>query len=118
MSDKPTGPAAAAREIDRQWDEWHSWHYLHFPPHSLPSVKEREKTIEAIILKHSFEDRAVGLLVEACKEFVRKVECGEARSRRSYAQMKAALAEHKNPSCDPAPSRATIQTERDNKKDK
>lgn len=30
-------------------------------------------------------------LVEACEEFVRKVESGEARSVRSYAQMKAAL---------------------------
>lgn len=31
-------------------------------------------------------------LAEACREFVRKVECGEARSKRSYKQMKAALA--------------------------
>lgn len=31
-------------------------------------------------------------LYEACKEFVRKVESGEAKSKRSYAQMKAALA--------------------------
>lgn len=31
-------------------------------------------------------------LLEACKEFVRKVECGDARSKRSYAQMKAAIA--------------------------
>jgi hypothetical protein len=31
-------------------------------------------------------------LLEACKEFVRKCECGEASSRRSYAQMKAAIA--------------------------
>lgn len=31
-------------------------------------------------------------LLEACKEFVRKCECGEARSTRSYAQMKAAIA--------------------------
>jgi len=30
-------------------------------------------------------------LLAACKEFVRKVECGEARSTRSYAQMKAAI---------------------------
>jgi len=30
-------------------------------------------------------------LLAACKEFVRKVECGEARSKRSYAQMKAAI---------------------------
>lgn len=31
-------------------------------------------------------------LYEACKEFVRKVEAGEAKSTRSYAQMKTALA--------------------------
>ena len=30
-------------------------------------------------------------LYEACKEFVRKVENGEARSRHSYQQMKAAV---------------------------
>lgn len=31
-------------------------------------------------------------LLAACVEFVRKCECGEARSTRSYAQMKAAIA--------------------------
>ena len=31
-------------------------------------------------------------LYEACKEFVRKVDCGEARSVRSYKQMKSAIA--------------------------
>lgn len=30
-------------------------------------------------------------LLEACMEFVRKVECGEAKSKRSYAQMKQAI---------------------------
>ena len=30
-------------------------------------------------------------LLEACIEFCRKVECGEARSKRSYAQMKLAI---------------------------
>lgn len=30
-------------------------------------------------------------LLAACMEFVRKCECGEARSKRSYAQMKAAI---------------------------
>jgi|TARA_E500000318_G_scaffold111841_1_gene132090 hypothetical protein len=30
-------------------------------------------------------------LLACCKEFVRKVECGEARSKRSYAQMKAVI---------------------------
>lgn len=29
---------------------------------------------------------------EACREFVHKVECGEARSKRSYAQMKDVIA--------------------------
>lgn len=27
----------------------------------------------------------------ACREFIRKVECGEARSRKSYAEMKQAI---------------------------
>lgn len=31
-------------------------------------------------------------LLAACKEFVRKCDCGEAESTRSYAQMKAAIA--------------------------
>ena len=31
-------------------------------------------------------------LLEACQEFVRKCECGEAKSKRSYAQMKAVIA--------------------------
>ncbi len=30
-------------------------------------------------------------LYDACKEFVRKVECGEARSKKSYKQMKETL---------------------------
>lgn len=30
-------------------------------------------------------------LLDACVEFVRKCECGEARSTRSYQQMKAAI---------------------------
>ena len=34
-------------------------------------------------------------LLEVCEEFVRKCECGEARSQRSYAQMKAAIAKAK-----------------------
>lgn len=34
-------------------------------------------------------------LLKVCEEFVRKVECGEARSKRSYQQMKAAIAKAK-----------------------
>jgi len=37
-------------------------------------------------------DHAFKLLLAACKEFVRKVESGEACSTRSYAQMKEAIA--------------------------
>ena len=36
-------------------------------------------------------------LYNACEEFVRKCECGEARSRRSYSEMKSALAKVKRP---------------------
>jgi hypothetical protein len=38
---------------------------------------------------------AIDDLLAACEEFVRKCECGEARSTRSYAQMKAAIAKAK-----------------------
>lgn len=34
-------------------------------------------------------------LLSTCEEFVRKVDCGEARSVRSYGQMKAAIARAK-----------------------
>ncbi len=34
-------------------------------------------------------------LLAACEEFVRKVDAGEARSKRSYAQMRAAIAKAK-----------------------
>jgi len=45
-----------------------------------------EREANARLLAASWE------LLEACKEFVRKVDCGEARSVKSYAQMKAAIA--------------------------
>lgn len=35
---------------------------------------------------------AAEALLAACREFVRKCECGEARSQRSYAEMKLAIA--------------------------
>lgn len=37
---------------------------------------------------------AAPALLAACREFVRKVEAGEAHSVRSYAEMKAALARY------------------------
>lgn len=44
---------------------------------------------EGILL--SGQRAAVYALLDACKEFVRKCDCGEARSVRSYAEMKAAI---------------------------
>jgi len=46
-------------------------------------------------------ERAYRALLASCVEFVRKVECGEARSRRSYAAMKSAIHEHDNAQADP-----------------
>jgi len=42
--------------------------------------------------KEDARQRAFNLLLEACKEFVRKVECGRAFSEHSYKQMKEAIA--------------------------
>lgn len=47
-----------------------------------------ELTVES---KAGMARRYAYLLYDACKEFVRKVECGEAQSKRSYKQMKIAL---------------------------
>jgi hypothetical protein len=44
-----------------------------------------------IKLKKRVLNSAAKELYDACKEFVRKCECGEAHSVRSYAQMKRAI---------------------------
>jgi len=38
-----------------------------------------------------YANQKADLLLKACEEFVRKVECGEARSKKSYAEMKEAI---------------------------
>ena len=43
------------------------------------------------------KDAAIAELVGVCAEFVRRVECGEIRSKRTYAQMKAAIAKYDIP---------------------
>ena len=48
------------------------------------NVTERDKADARLIA-------AAPDLLAACQEFVRKVECGEAKSTRSYEQMKAAI---------------------------
>lgn len=45
-------------------------------------------------------------LLSACQEFVRKVEAGEARSKRSYAEMKAAITKAQ-PTPNPPPTQPT-----------
>lgn len=62
-----------------------------------------------VVLPAPIASDAAKDLLAACKEFVRKVEAGEARSVRSYAQMKAAITKAEN--AQPAPSvpgRATM----------
>ena len=64
MNDKPTGPAEAAREIDKLQEEWFT---TRLAGEDMPHPDERVPTIEAIILKHRSEDKA-GKLVEALIE--------------------------------------------------
>lgn len=49
--------------------------------------------INALNYEHITEEMIQALpdLYKACEEFVRKVESGEAKSKRSYAEMKAAI---------------------------
>lgn len=53
--------------------------------------KMEESKIAIEMSKADDEHSALCLCEDVCREFVRKVECGEARSKRSYAQMKEAL---------------------------
>lgn len=54
---------------------------------SLGAANDPQTWYDAHLIK------AAPKLYDACAEFVRKVECGEARSTRSYEQMKAAMAD-------------------------
>ena len=51
----------------------------------------RPETLQHAIQRLEKVRKQRDLLQECCVEFVRKVECGEARSRNSYNQMKSAL---------------------------
>jgi hypothetical protein len=71
----------------------------------LSSPRERPDTISdsatlaahKIVIRRIYKSRpalnpdALADLYDACREFVRRCDCGEVRSRRSYAQMKAAV---------------------------
>lgn len=65
MTDKRTGSAAAAREIDKFQYKWDFDKLMHIR-YDHPEPEERVPAIEAIILKHCPEDKA-GKLVEALK---------------------------------------------------
>jgi hypothetical protein len=62
------------------------------PDQTTDNALARVDTIE-----HAHLIAAAPDLLAACEEFVRKVESGEARSKRSYEQMKAALAKARPP---------------------
>lgn len=59
---------------------------------ALDYLKSRDKDTGKPILK-TFSLLSSNMLYDACKEFVRKVDCGDARSKRSYKQMKHAIEE-------------------------
>ena len=54
-------------------------------------LQEERRNVSALASQLDHELEVKEELLEACKEFVRKVECGEARSVRSYKQMKQAI---------------------------
>ena len=77
--------------------------YGHFDPsttfdgHNPQDVIGEDEDVEECT-EHLTVDSAMAIkshfahvLYDACAEFVRKVECGEARSKRSYKQMKEAI---------------------------
>jgi len=57
----------------------------------LMKIRETDKENVHIRVGQSEYD-ALCFCEKACREFVRKVECGKARSRKSYKEMKEALA--------------------------
>ena len=90
MTDKPIGPAAAAREIDRQYATWMT---------EVTARAKRLDAIEAIILKHCPQDKAVGELVKVSRrlsEWVRGLagECLKEDVRKLLKDFETALADH------------------------
>lgn len=65
------------------------WFKLQSNTHKEWEASQEELDANANLISASTE------LFEACEEFVRKVECGEARSTKSYEQMKKAVAKAK-----------------------
>jgi len=63
------------------------------PQHTIGEDEEGAEDITLLTVESraGMKRQYASQLYDACKEFVRKVECGEARSTRSYKQMKEAL---------------------------
>jgi hypothetical protein len=90
------------------WEVFRGLNFIHIwqsskPPKLAPYLDRESGAVAEIKLNYPglTEDEtaladarliaAAPELYAACKEFIRKCECGEARSKRSYAQMKAAI---------------------------
>lgn len=81
---EPTWQEKAAKEMNN---------FANDTAYQIAFQEERVKRFESIIFKYQPpEEKVVKLFMDACGEFVRKVECGEAQSKRSYTQMKAVFA--------------------------
>lgn len=93
-------------EVEKSYIEWLqntiSSHILPFiTPEKAALISENE-SLKAELLKALEAQRSMKEASEscygACREFVRKVECGEARSIRSYSQMKDSIAQYEKAS--------------------
>lgn len=54
-------------------------------------TSDRYNTFEEAAAEIERNHAAIAELLGICKEFVRRVDCGEIRSKRTYARMKAAI---------------------------
>jgi hypothetical protein len=58
------------------------------------NVPIQAQMADALLNKEIMKDKAVQGLLKACQDFVDKVERGEARSKKSYKQMKEAITQY------------------------
>lgn len=62
----------------------------------LPETDQEYELTKHIIIADAKLQAAAPDLLDACLEFIRKVDAGEAKSTRSYQQMKAAISKALN----------------------
>ncbi|TCM89640.1 hypothetical protein EV294_112105 [Paenibacillus sp. BK033] len=83
--------------IERSGSEWTDWAYGSEYYGDGPAGIERVRLVQHVreVWTTDFSQPVIDydLLAAAAREFIRKCDCGQAKSKRSYAQFKAALGE-------------------------